>query len=235
VYGVTTLDIVRANTFVSESQGWAPKDTDVTVVGGHAGYTILPLLSQVKGAKLSQEQIEALTKRIQFGGDEVVQVRGDATGGGGGSAVVSDRSWWAGRRVGGRPLARSCEGDGAAHRHYLRRHFTPAPPPPPPQAKDGAGSATLSMAFAADRFVASLLRGLRGEKGVTECAFVESPIVPGLPFFSTRVELTPSGVGKIHPIGALSPFEEAGLAKAVPELKASIAKGVEFAAKWTPK
>ena len=91
------------------------------------------------------------------------------------------------------------------------------------------------MAFAADRFVASLLRAINGEKGVTECAFVQSPVVPGLPFFSTRVELTPAGVGKIHAIGALSPGEQANLDKAVPELKASIAKGVEFAAKFTPK
>ena len=68
--------MVRAATFVSESQGWAPKSTDVTVVGGHAGVTILPLLSQVKGATFTPAQIEALNKRIQFGGDEVVQVRG---------------------------------------------------------------------------------------------------------------------------------------------------------------
>ena len=72
---MTTLDVVRANTFVSELQGWAPKDTDVTVVGGHSGVTIIPLLSQVKGATFTPAQIEALTKRIQFGGDEVVQVR----------------------------------------------------------------------------------------------------------------------------------------------------------------
>ena len=75
MYGVTTLDIVRAATFVSESQKWAARSTDVTVIGGHAGVTILPLLSQVKGATFTQAQIEALTKRIQFGGDEVVQVR----------------------------------------------------------------------------------------------------------------------------------------------------------------
>lgn len=175
VYGVTTLDVVRAGTFVSESQGWSAKDTDVTVVGGHAGATILPLLSQIKGANFTQAQIEALTKRIQFGGDEVVQ------------------------------------------------------------AKDGAGSATLSMAFAADRFVTALLRGLRGEVGVTECAYVESPVVPGVPFFSTRVELTKEGVGKIHPIGATSAFEAAALEKAVPELQASIKKGVEFAKAWVPK
>jgi malate dehydrogenase len=45
--GVTTLDVVRANTFVAEAKGLDMKDVDVPVVGGHAGATILPLLSQV--------------------------------------------------------------------------------------------------------------------------------------------------------------------------------------------
>lgn len=46
--GVTTLDIVRANTFVAEARGLDMKDVDVPVIGGHAGATILPLLSQVR-------------------------------------------------------------------------------------------------------------------------------------------------------------------------------------------
>ena len=45
--GVTTLDVVRANTFVAEAKDLDLKDVDVPVVGGHAGTTILPLLSQV--------------------------------------------------------------------------------------------------------------------------------------------------------------------------------------------
>jgi len=84
VFGVTTLDILRANTFVGDSQGWKAEETNVTVVGGHAGTTILPLLSQVKGVKLTPEQIEKLTHRIQFGGDEVVEAKKGA-----GSATLS--------------------------------------------------------------------------------------------------------------------------------------------------
>ncbi len=49
--GVTSLDIVRANTFVSEAKGLDMKDVDVPVIGGHAGATILPLLSQVRRRK----------------------------------------------------------------------------------------------------------------------------------------------------------------------------------------
>jgi malate dehydrogenase len=63
--GVTTLDVIRARTFVAESQGWDPKDVDVTVIGGHAGITILPLFSQVNNAKFTDEQLEALTVRTQ--------------------------------------------------------------------------------------------------------------------------------------------------------------------------
>lgn len=63
--GVTTLDVCRANTFVANSQGWDPKDVDVTVIGGHAGITILPLFSRVDGAKFSDEELEAITVRTR--------------------------------------------------------------------------------------------------------------------------------------------------------------------------
>ena len=46
--GVSTLDVVRANCFVAEAKGLDVRDVDVPVVGGHAGTTILPLISQVR-------------------------------------------------------------------------------------------------------------------------------------------------------------------------------------------
>lgn len=46
LFGVTTLDVVRANAFVAENQKLDVDSMNVTVVGGHAGTTILPLLSQ---------------------------------------------------------------------------------------------------------------------------------------------------------------------------------------------
>lgn len=85
LFGVTTLDHTRARTFVAESQGWDPRSTRVNVIGGHAGITILPLLSQIEGGvKLTEDEIAAMTHRIQFGGDEVVQAKA-----GGGSATLS--------------------------------------------------------------------------------------------------------------------------------------------------
>jgi len=75
LFGVTTLDIVRANTFVSQVKGLDMSTTKITVVGGHAGITIIPLLSQIPGVTFEKDQLETLTKRIQFGGDEVVQAK----------------------------------------------------------------------------------------------------------------------------------------------------------------
>lgn len=48
LFGVTTLDVVRAQAFVAEILGVDPADVSVPVIGGHAGITILPLLSQVR-------------------------------------------------------------------------------------------------------------------------------------------------------------------------------------------
>lgn len=61
--GVTTLDVVRANTFVAEAKGLDVKDVDVPVVGGHAGTTILPLLSQVE---LSSTHLKATAQAYRL-------------------------------------------------------------------------------------------------------------------------------------------------------------------------
>jgi malate/lactate dehydrogenase len=67
---VTTLDVVRASRFLGEIKNADPKDVKVTVVGGHSGVTIVPLLSQTpQGKDVKGEEYKALVKRIQFGGD----------------------------------------------------------------------------------------------------------------------------------------------------------------------
>ncbi|KAK7196637.1 mitochondrial malate dehydrogenase [Novymonas esmeraldas] len=82
LFGVTTLDLVRARTFVAEALGKSPYDIDVPVIGGHSGETIVPLLSGFPS--LTEEQVQKLTHRIQFGGDEVVKAKA-----GKGSATLS--------------------------------------------------------------------------------------------------------------------------------------------------
>ncbi|GAA5997597.1 malate dehydrogenase [Rhodotorula paludigena] len=178
LFGVTTLDIVRASAFLSGIAGTHPKDTNVPVVGGHSGPTIVPLLSQLPAGKKVVEEggetLAALVKRIQFGGDEVVK------------------------------------------------------------AKDGAGSATLSMAYAGADFTDSLLRAMNGEKDVKLCTYVESPLYKdqGVDFFSSPVSLTAEGtVGTIHPVGELHPTEQKLLEACLPDLKKNIAAGTAFIAK----
>ncbi|KAI8969652.1 malate dehydrogenase, NAD-dependent [Pilobolus umbonatus] len=181
IFGVTTLDIVRASTFVAELIGGNPNSLRVPVVGGHSGVTILPILSQVSGTeKLSQEQIEKVTYRIQFGGDEVVK------------------------------------------------------------AKDGAGSATLSMAFAGARFALNIIEAVAGKTGIVENTYVDlsadkngassvKNIIGGeIEYFSVPVELGPGGVKKILPIGDINKYEKELFSAATSELKGNIVKGTLF-------
>lgn len=165
VFGVTTLDVVRASTFVAETLGdlsLAPS-VAVPVVGGHSGVTvnfqllqiqyclstklciqIVPLFSQSSHplpSGFSSGNLDALTNRVQFGGDEVVK------------------------------------------------------------AKDGAGSATLSMAYAGAEFTGKILRALKGETGIIAPSYVnlaadksggdalKKEIGKDLEYFSARIEL----------------------------------------------
>lgn len=84
LFGVTTLDIIRSNTFVAELKSKLPQELEVPVIGGHSGVTILPLLSQIPGVTFSEQEVPDLTKRIQNAGTEVVEAKA-----GGGSATLS--------------------------------------------------------------------------------------------------------------------------------------------------
>ncbi|KAL2944520.1 Malate dehydrogenase mitochondrial [Bienertia sinuspersici] len=85
LFGVTTLDVVRAKTFYATKTGLSVEEVNVPVVGGHAGITILPLFSQAfPQANLGEDDIVALTKRTQDGGTEVVEAKA-----GKGSATLS--------------------------------------------------------------------------------------------------------------------------------------------------
>jgi malate dehydrogenase len=171
VFGVSTLDVVRANTFIADAKGLDPSQVNCPVIGGHSGVTIIPLISQCKPAvQFPQDQLKALTERIQEAGTEVVK------------------------------------------------------------AKAGAGSATLSMAYAGARFAFSCLRAMKGEQGVIECAYVRSDVTEAT-YFATPLVLGPNGVEKNLGLGKLSAFEQELLQKALPELKKNIETGEKFANK----
>jgi len=169
VVGVTTLDIVRSNKFLSEKAGKNAEDVDIPVIGGHAGKTIMPVLSQSSvPCSLGDDIIKALDVRIQDAGTEVVNAKG------------------------------------------------------------GAGSATLSMAYAGADFANAVLNGLNGKVN-DHCAYVKND-VKGTKFFSTKVTFGKKGVEKVCPIGKLTPYEEERLnSEVVPALKDEVQKGLDYA------
>lgn len=65
--GITTLDVVRAETFLTEILEISPRcdlGVEVNVIGGHSAETIVPLFSQVDVAgKLSSAQLDELVDR----------------------------------------------------------------------------------------------------------------------------------------------------------------------------
>jgi malate/lactate dehydrogenase len=65
LFGVTTLDVVRAETFVAEITGEKnPANLNIPVIGGHSGETIVPLFSQAKpSVNIPSEKLDALVNR----------------------------------------------------------------------------------------------------------------------------------------------------------------------------
>ena len=122
-----------AANFIAERKGVDVQEIEIPVIGGHAGKSILPLLSQVSPAvEFTQQEKEGLTVRIQDGGTEVVL------------------------------------------------------------AKDGAGSATLSMAMAGAEFAEGCIEAINGGD-VTMCAYVESDVT-SVPYFSTPLHIGADGI-----------------------------------------
>ncbi|KNH06982.1 NAD-malate dehydrogenase [Perkinsela sp. CCAP 1560/4] len=171
--GVTTLDILRGNTFVSQelAKKGITNDVEIDVVGGHSGCTIVPILSPY--ATHLGSALPNITKRIQYGGDEVVQ------------------------------------------------------------AKQGAGSATLSMAYAAARLVEKVLRGGSSkEQGeVSECAYIlNSSFDKRVSYFSSRVSFGPHGVSSVPAIDleSFSTEEKQNIEVCIKELRENIQKGENY-------
>ncbi|KAJ9426126.1 malate dehydrogenase, NAD-dependent [Fusarium oxysporum f. sp. lycopersici 4287] len=75
LFGVTTLDIVRASTFAAHALGGDadPTSIKVPVIGGHSGATILPLYSQAQPPIDLGAELPNVINRVQFGGDEIVK------------------------------------------------------------------------------------------------------------------------------------------------------------------
>lgn len=178
LFGITTLDSVRASTFLAGLIGANPEDINVPVIGGHSGVTIIPLLSHVSGSeKLTDEQLEELTERIQYAGEEVLK------------------------------------------------------------AKDGKGTATLSMAYAGARFALKLIDAVANDVTHTECAYIDMTagetksikrLAGNVEYFAAPIEFGKSGIKSILAVDKISTFEFKLFATAIPELKSNILKGASF-------
>ncbi|WWD20288.1 malate dehydrogenase, NAD-dependent [Kwoniella shandongensis] len=108
------------------------------------------------------------------------------------------------------------------------------------KAKDGAGSATLSMAQAGAEFTDFVLQAaFGGKKGKVVQSYVflgadaggegvKKEIGSDLDYFSVNVELGPNGIEKILPIGSIDEAEKSLLSAAIAELGPSIEKGTTF-------
>ncbi|PSN34675.1 malate dehydrogenase [Blattella germanica] len=85
IFGFTTLDLVRASTFVAAEADLESEEVSVPVIGGHSETTIVPVFSQTyPHAELSQCQIKRLTKAVREAGTEIVKAKM-----GNGSATLS--------------------------------------------------------------------------------------------------------------------------------------------------
>ncbi|KAK9505521.1 hypothetical protein O3M35_009559 [Rhynocoris fuscipes] len=79
IFGVTTLDVVRTNTFVAEVVQMAPETVDVPVIGGHSFTTMIPLLSQIKPkTQLSTEEVVKITRAVQTTSEEIAKAKENA-------------------------------------------------------------------------------------------------------------------------------------------------------------
>jgi malate dehydrogenase len=95
------------------------------------------------------------------------------------------------------------------------------------EAKAGAGSATLSMAYAGARFTNSVLQALDGEDVIVEPGFVKSDQTEAA-YFSTPLLLGKNGLEKNLGLGKMLDHEVDLVKKGMPELIANIKKGEDW-------
>ncbi|PAA83187.1 hypothetical protein BOX15_Mlig005603g1 [Macrostomum lignano] len=176
LYGITTVDSVRADVVYAKLTGHPLDKVSVPVLGGHSGHSLVPAFSQAQPpSRLSPEDVRRLTESVRGAADAIVAV------------------------------------------------------------KAGGGSATLSVAAAAHRFVNSVLLALDGRQNIIESAFVESDAMPDLPFFSCPLLLGQNGVERNLGVGQLSEYEAELMKAAVAELRVQIEKGQEFGLAWAKR
>merc|ERR1711865_980346 len=97
-------------------------------------------------------------------------------------------------------------------------------------AKGGKGSATLSMGYSGARFGRAILAGLAGRRSV-ECCYVQSDVMDGLKYFTSKVVFGSKGVHKVLGIGELNEHETKRMEEVKVALQAEIETGLAYAEK----
>ncbi|XP_011300504.1 malate dehydrogenase, mitochondrial [Fopius arisanus] len=170
LFGITTLDCVRANTFAAEILGLEPECLVVPVIGGSCPRTRIPLFSQTQPCnEFTNEEISKLTYAVRMAEEEVTK-------------------------------------------EY-----------------NGMEKASVAMGFAAARFCMSLCKGLQDQRGVVECAYVRSCVLPEVTYLTAPVELGPDGIQRHLGIPPLTNYECKLLGEAIPIIKNSIRIGETLA------
>ncbi|XP_060528913.1 malate dehydrogenase, mitochondrial-like [Cylas formicarius] len=167
VFGITSLDTVRASTFVAQVQGLEPECVTVPVIGGCTSETVIPVLSKAKPcSEFTNEEIENITASIR----------------------------------------------------NARQNIT--------KFKPSQGS-PMAAAFAAARFIISLVKGIQGYADIIETAFVPSSVHPYVKYLATPLLLGSNGVMKNLGIPSLTDFEQCMFDNAIPLLTSDIRRGEE--------
>lgn len=180
LFGVTTLDVVRAETFVQGiTRERDPAKTVIPVIGGHSGETIVPLFSLASPAvKIPEDKLDALVKRkLMFS-----NIRAD-------EMLTHDQAF-------------SSEAT-----RWCKLKTALARPPCPWRTLDSGkpSSAVHDSRLTGGSFAEKLLLACKGQQGIVEPTYVYLSGVSGgevvaketgLSFFSVPVEL---GVGRPVP------------------------------------
>lgn len=171
LFGVSTLDVIRANRFVNNERAPFPNQASVPVVGGHSDITIVPLFSQLYGPSVSESaaRLNEIAVRVQNAGTEVVK------------------------------------------------------------AKAGAGSATLSMAYAGATFALTVVDALTGKRNPLVYSYVDTAGTQPVSFLAIPLLLGTTGIVKRYPIGPVTAAEQKLLDAAFPAVKKNISEGESFA------
>ncbi|ORC93239.1 putative malate dehydrogenase [Trypanosoma theileri] len=190
LFGITTLDVVRARTLVAQELQMNPYDVNIPVVGGRGGLTACALVAQT-GLRIPHERLMHLSEKLQSYGSSVPDKNSNDT-------ILEERE----------------KMEDTDNNSF---DLDVAPP------------VGLSLAYAAMEWSVSVLKAMRGDRGIIECSYLESTMRKETPFFSSRVELGEEGVSQLLPLEPLTSYETALVEAAVPLIVEDVEAGVRFA------